>query len=218
LWKLSRRYGIKLPETPSLLYHHGLTLLDAAVHQYIAKGDFIDAGAYDGASALVFQKYQPHRVYSFEPSPANQAIYLATMKRNRIKKDKFELVNAGLSEQDGELHFDPEAGIATTLSETGGQSCKITSIDNYAELHGLDVKLIKADIEGMGLELLKGAVKTIKKQRPLLLLSVYHNCKELLGQYELLKSMNLEYEIKFCPLYRCAFELTLIAFPKELIN
>lgn len=214
--KAGRRYKLRTPESVSLVYHHGLTLLPESVHRYICGSDFIDAGAYDGASALVFQKYGPHCVYSFEPSMDNQAIFMRTMKKNHVPAKKYQLVGQGLSDGDGFLHYDPIAGIGTKLSEAGPQSTRVTSIDAFAAEHCLTVKLIKADVEGMGLSLLKGCLQTIRQHRPVLLLSVYHNREELFGLYELLKSLDLAYTIRFRALHYSVYELTMIAYPAEL--
>lgn len=214
--KAGRRLKIRTPESVSLVYHHGLTLLPESVHQYISGSDFIDAGAYDGASSIVFQKYEPRCVYSFEPSLENQSLFMETMKKHRVPAKNFQLIGQGLSDGEGFLHYDPIAGIGTKLTDSGPQTTKVTSLDAFTEEHGLTVKLIKADVEGMGLSLLKGCLQTIKKHRPVLLLSVYHNREELFGLYELLKSLNLSYNIRFRALHYSVYELTMIAFPAEL--
>lgn len=215
-WKAARRLKIRTPESVSLVYHHGLTLLPESVHRYICDSDFIDAGAYDGASCLVFQKYKPRCVYSFEPSQENQAVFMQMMKKHRVPETKFQLIGDGLADVEGSLRYDPTGGSGTKLSDSGPQTAKVTSIDTFAAKHSLTVKLIKADVEGMGLSLLKGALQTIRQHRPVLLLSVYHNQEELFGIYELLRSLNLAYTIRYRALHYSIYELTMIAFPEEL--
>ena len=79
--------------------------------------------------------------------------------------------------------------------------------------------VLKADIEGMGLNFVRGAEQIIRRDRPLLSLSIYHNASEFAGIYQTLKSWNLDYhfEIKsFSPLTPWG-EHSLFAYPKEWI-
>ncbi|KKM95531.1 hypothetical protein LCGC14_1187320, partial [marine sediment metagenome] len=48
-----------------------------------------------------------------------------------------------------------------------------TTIDSYVKERNLKVGLIKLDIEGHGLKALEGAKNTIKKYKPMLLISIY---------------------------------------------
>lgn len=77
--------------------------------------------------------------------------------------------------------------------------------------------MIKADVEGMGLKVLNGAEKIIRRDRPLLSLSIYHNEEEFTGIYRTLRSWDLGYhcEIKqFSPLVPHG-EYSLFAYPAE---
>ena len=96
-------------------------------------------------------------------------------------------------------------------------SIEIKSIDQLFLNSSDKIGLIKADVEGMGLDLVKGATEIIKRDLPVLSLSIYHNEDELLGIYSYLKSMNLEYEyhVRVLSCKYCFVELTLIAFPKK---
>ena len=92
----------------------------------------------------------------------------------------------------------------------------MTTLDDFVRDIPKPVGLIKADVEGMGLELVEGSLETIKKDLPILSLCIYHNKEEFFGIYELLKSLDLNYEFKLESL--CApwknNELTLLALPK----
>ena len=81
------------------------------------------------------------------------------------------------------------------------------------------MKLIKADIEGMGLAMVRGAEEVIRKNRPVLSLSIYHNREELFGIYQTLREWKLDYH---CMVRMLAWplpgfaELSLLAWPAEL--
>ena len=96
----------------------------------------------------------------------------------------------------------------------------MTTLDIFAEEKNISsVGLIKTDVEGMGLNLLHGAVKVIQRDRPVLALAAYHNTDELLGQYEFLKSNLPDYhfEIRDLP-PGTSFEVTLLGLPREIMR
>ena len=70
------------------------------------------------------------------------------------------------------------------------------SIDDYVKENNInDVSLIKFDIEGAEMNALKGAINTIKKQKPLLYIPIYHLESDI---YEIPKFINdLGLETKF---------------------
>ncbi|GAH11962.1 unnamed protein product, partial [marine sediment metagenome] len=53
-------------EIPVFYYHNGLKYLPRNIIKQLEKKDFIDGGAYNGDSALIFEKhYNPKKIYSF---------------------------------------------------------------------------------------------------------------------------------------------------------
>ncbi len=81
-----------------------------------------------------------------------------------------------------------------------------------------DIRLIKADLEGMGLSMLQGAEQTIRKNRPLLSLSIYHNREELFEIYRTLRSWDLNYVFTVrSTVFPLGFsEINLLGYPMEL--
>ena len=76
------------------------------------------------------------------------------------------------------------------------------------------------DVEGYGMPVIKGAIETIKRDRPVLVLGVYHNSEELFGIKPYLEA-NLEnyvYEFKLQHFLKEDFdEMILFGYPKEII-
>lgn len=206
-------------------YHLGLRFAAPEVKEYIKDKVFIDAGAGFGDSALVFLKYYaPAKVYSFEPSKSNRELCLKHFKKNAISKEKYDLCAIGLGEIPGELHLTDNGGLGFMLkSEEAANSETITipidTIDNLFSNKTDKIGLIKADVEGMCLEMVRGAEKIIKRDLPVLSLGIYHNQEELLGVYSYLKSLNLNYEYQIQSLSPKveSIELTLLAFPKKAL-
>ena len=207
----------------SFLTHHGLRLLDFPVRDYLRDGNFIDAGCCFGDSALVFLKhYAPGKVYSFEPSESNRNVCKNYLKRNKINPEKIELVPLGLGAENETIFFHETPGESNSLLTHAENGIPITvkTLDTFCTERNLSrVKLIKADIEGMGMDMLHGAEKVIRENRPVMSLSIYHNKKELFGIYQTLQKWNLNYHYMVrmlaWPLPGFA-ELSLLAWPAEL--
>ena len=122
----------------------------------------------------------------------------------------------GLGEKNESKKIQDGKGSITTLSENGSFSVEVTTLDSCKEVDGT-VGWIKIDLEGYGLSAVKGMVETIKRDRPVLTLAVYHCAEELFGIKKLLESLDLNYKIMFRSLRFDEYhELTLIAYPAEL--
>ena len=201
----------------SLVCHHGLPQLPDSAKKVMAGKDFIDAGAYQGDSCVILAEYGPRRIWAFEPSPANLTELHRTMQNNNIPKTRYETVASGLAATTGTCFFHDCGNNGTDLKITGESQTAVTTLDAFSADHDLTVGLIKADVEGMGLEVVRGAEKTIKRDRPVLALAIYHNQDEFLRVYSLLKSWQLNYVFKmldFPPHSEC--EITLLAYPEPV--
>ena len=211
--------NIHLGGPESLVYHHGLIFSPDSVKKYIQKGVFIDVGGCFGDSALVFLRhYNPSKVITFEPSAQNRAIYKSVMQMNCVDESKFELSEFGLGKECTSFYYMEKQGGGNTLiqTENGENKVEITTLDKFCfDRQISNIKLIKADVEGMGLDMLLGSENTIRRNRPVLNLSIYHNRDELLKIYKTLYEWQLDYHFMIRNLGLAA-ELTLIAWPEEL--
>lgn len=205
-------------------YHHGLRFAPSEIKDYIKGKTFIDAGAGFGDSALVFLKYyEPGKVYSFEPSALNRRNCLEHFRKNAIPEEKYDICAMGLGQQCGNLQLKDTGGMGFDLttadsSRTDGELIKIDTVDHLFLPQKDKIGLIKADVEGMCLDMIRGAEEIIKRDLPVLSLGIYHNQEELLGVYEYLKSLNLNYEYLIQSLSPKieSIELNLLAFPKNV--
>ena len=186
----------------SLYYHHGLRFAPESVKKHIAGKLFGDIGGYLGDSTLVFLEYDPEKILIFEPDETCLGKLTKTLNRNHIPKEKYDIHQVGLADVD-------------TFSN-GMKCCAMDEISsNYATPFGV----LKADIEGMGAAFVRGARKTIERDRPLLSLAIYHNEEEFTEIYRMLKSWGVDYhvEIKSLNPFAAHGEVTLLAYPKEWI-
>lgn len=134
----------------------------------------IDVGTNIGETLLNFAKInRDGRNIGFEPVP-----YLFGAARRNIELNAFSnilLENLALSSTEGDLVFNiatqnNSGGIyLSTPSETSDASCKIdvTTLDKYVSANNVaNISLIKIDVEGFEIKVLKGAEKTIGTYKP----------------------------------------------------
>lgn len=216
-----RKYLFPVAGPESLLFHHGLLFLPEAAIQYLEGGSFVDAGACYGDSTLIFSRfYNPGRIYAFEPSEKNRKIMKEMMAGCKVPDECYEIIPFGVGEKQEQLLFCEQESPSFGVRESGdGVSVEILPLDQYVEEHQVKkIRLIKADLEGMGLSMVKGAQQTIRENRPILSLSIYHNREELFEIYRTLRSWNLDYEFTIRSMaFPLVFEeITLLGYPAEL--
>ncbi|WP_297276693.1 FkbM family methyltransferase [uncultured Brachyspira sp.] len=111
-----------------------------------------------------------------------------------INNDNIILVNAGISNEESEFYINGEGVMSSNrLSKIGDSTIKSYSIDNY--FNDIPVTFIKADIEGEELNMLKGAINSIKKYKPKMAISVYHKPDDLLTIPQFIKELVPEYNL-----------------------
>ena len=181
-------------EASVFYYRHGLSHLKTL--DTVKGRAVIDAGGFIGDSVLVFQELGASAVYTFEPVPENFALLRRTLELNRITNAVAENIALGA-----------ESGTALMSVGGSGSSIKngdtarrgecievpVRALDDYAHERSLQVGLIKTDLEGAEMDFLKGAKKTICGQKPILLISIYHNPRDFFEIKPLIESWNLGY-------------------------
>lgn len=189
---------IKLFESSVFFHRHGLDRLKTK--DQVKDKAIIDAGCYIADSALVFRHEFPDApIYGFEPLKSNFELAQKTVSLNNLKNIIME--NKGLGEAETTLKmktYDTDLkNIESTICTEGNQDVEITTIDAYVKEHGLKVGLIKTDVEGFEPQLLQGAKQTICEQKPILLISIYHNYNDFYKIKPLIESWNLGYKFDF---------------------
>ena len=144
------------------------------------EGIFIDGGGLDLSTVLQYfnwTKCNNKQAISFEPDAINYQKCINTLYR--CEKTGIKIIPKGLWSKAGTLHFIENGNHMSKITdeETGCVEIDVTSIDEVLE----DRKccFIKLDIEGAELEALKGAEKTIKRDRPILAVCVYHKKEDI---------------------------------------
>lgn len=166
-----------------------------------AEGDVvIDAGGCYGDTALYFA-YKAGgggTVASFEFLPENLAVYRRNLDLNPGLASRVRLYERPVwSESDKEL-FVVGSGPATQVKPVSTdpdairvQTLRIDDLVSKGDVPRID--FIKMDIEGAELEALKGAEAVIRRFKPKLAITVYHNFKDFWTIPQFLDSLQLGY-------------------------
>ncbi len=179
-----------------------------ALPQFINNGTehFVDAGAYVGDTVEKFiwaQNGAFKKIYAFEPGPTqwialNERLCRLT-KEWALDTSKIHLMNAGLGSERSFASMNINdnhllgANLTTKTQESDEFNITVESLDDI--LNGDPVTFLKADIEGMEMEMLRGAKKSITTHKPKMALSVYHKPDDLINIVSFIKAIDPNYKI-----------------------
>ena len=169
---------------PGEYYHHRVFTL--------GKDEvLVDAGAFDGDSALGFIEAVSEsfeKIYAFELEENNYNKMLIKLEKY---KDKIEFINQGVWSHKDFLNFGGDK-YGSHIDANSDNKANVISIDEVVD--GGRVTFIKMDVEGSELPALDGCKTTIMTQKPKLAISAYHYLSDL---------WNVPKKIKdFCPEYK----------------
>lgn len=211
-------------------YYHGLSLLPDQITKYIKDNDFIDAGAFIGDSAIALKEYQYKKIYSIEISPKSIKRYKANLARHNINVDKFDIINIGIASTNDKtpIKLADTGSSGLSLLRKAGKYDEILvdqkTTDYIVDHYKISPRFIKVDIEGNGLEFVKGAKETLVKYRPVLSIAIYHNPYEFFEIKPLLEKFLIDYVFMVRKLSTgiknnlCHSEVVLLGYPKEIIR
>lgn len=177
-YQIANKQGFQ-PEV--FYFRNGLKFVEPKIiENYLKDRDVIDGGACSGDSALMFSEYDfVHKVYAFEPVKTSYEGLKKTLEINNC--EKAEAIHKGLGDR-------------CATAEIMGENSEIITVDEFAK----DKKIgcIKFDLEGMESQALQGCMETIKRDKPLLLICIYHTPKDFFEIKPMLEALNLGYRFK----------------------
>jgi FkbM family methyltransferase len=179
---------------------YGLDRLPKKVVDALSGKDFLDVGAFYGDSGIVFLQCNPRKIYAYEPVPSSYNVLLKTIRKNApdiivpVKKglgDVRQVLPIGLNSSASSLLLPFRAGGKTVEIE-------IDTIDNACK--NKNVGLIKMDVEGFEYNVIKGGLETIRRDKPVLLISIYHTGKDFFEIMPVLRACCPDYKFLFIDL------------------
>lgn len=134
-------------------------------------GIALDIGANVGQYSLLLSRVC-ERVFAFEPLPRNLHFLHRTLEVNRV--DNVTIVPCAVGEKLtlGAIRTAENSALAT-LDDDGAQPAAIMSCDEFVAQYGAVPSLIKVDVEGAEVNVLKGAAELLREHRPVVLLSTH---------------------------------------------
>ena len=155
---------------------------------------FIDCGAYTGDTleALTTHVGKVKKIVAFEPDSKNFKQLKAHITQNKSSMaESISLYQKGLWSSSQILFFEHAQGHNAHISNLGNMSLECVTLDEI--LLNWNPSFIKMDIEGAEIEAIKGAADIIKRCKPDLAISVYHDIEHLWQIPLLLRSLNKDY-------------------------
>ena len=134
---------------------------------------FVDVGAQEGK---VIEKFiELHgvdfkKIYAFEPDE----ISFRRLKNKCSKYDqrgKIKILKKGLSEVSGSFPFAKGFGYCSQFCECSNSLAETVTLDSI----NVEADVIKYHVEGHELQAIRGSLETIKKNRPVVIATIYHN-------------------------------------------
>lgn len=154
----------------------------------------IDGGGCWGDTALYFAR-TGSRVFCFECMPSNIAIIEENLRLNPALAAKVSVVQKALSNRSGEKAVFRDNGPGSRpAADSRGVEVETQTIDDLVAANSLDrVDFIKMDIEAAEPDALMGAEQTLRKHRPQLAISIYHDARHFACIPNWLADLNLGY-------------------------
>ena len=150
------------------------SLLLAALKPFLSSSDLVlDVGANVGNHSVYFAGESDCSVLAFEPVAEAFTCLLANIDTNGLEF-KIHPRNFALGAKAGRADIgtiDPENLGATRLEPDQAEGAVVVrTVDSLPEVQSDTVRLIKIDVEGMELSVLKGALRTVERDRPILVI------------------------------------------------
>lgn len=137
---------------------------------------FIDVGAHIGIYSLFLTDYAK-KIYAIEPELSNFNRLVSNIAINSIKNvSTFNKAVYSVNNKKLDLNLHRDSGLhSLVLASQKSKSQKVTTItlDYLIQKNKItNIGLIKIDVEGAEIEVLKGAKKTLKKYHPTILIEI----------------------------------------------
>ena len=139
---------------------------------------FVDAGAYRGDTARKQMQYSEglKKIIAIEPDPKTYKKLCQEFENEG--SIEFRPYNVGLSDKEQTLPFCGDGGRGgSSAVNAGTKTASFLTLDSIVADEKVDY--VKYDVEGFEYDALLGSVRTVRKSRPYMLVSLYHRSEDL---------------------------------------
>jgi len=183
---------------------------------------YLDCGAYDGDTVLLFHNSAPEgyqSIIAFEPDITIQNSLRRTIQTNNIHN--VEIISKGLYNFNGKLRFTLDGFYSNiedsnTSMRPNHQQIEVEAATLDSIIKDRFVDIIKFDIEGAEYKALLGAQRTIQRNKPRLAVCLYHSFTDFIEIPELIHEIVPEYELFIRHHSKSCTDTILYAIPSNL--
>ena len=164
----------------------------------VREGVFVDVGAHVGKYTVIMARKLKGAgmVLAFEPHPVNFKYLLVNLRLNGLSNVLPFNMACYSSDRCLDLYVSQDSGLHSLILPRSERKIKVKActIDAMVEkLHLEDIRLIKVDVEGAEIEVIKGCLQTINKFSPTLMVEVrFSNVAEF---SRLMSQLNYKMEV-----------------------
>jgi FkbM family methyltransferase len=218
-----KTYYLPIPSFYAYVFdlHYGLKQLHNKAIDKIKGRDILDIGAAYGDAGILFLQYQPRKIYAYEPVSENFDLLLKTIQKNNCT-EFIVPVKKAIGETISTMTITNNSYASTLISNFQNsdetEKIEITTIDHIAK--DMNIGLIKIDVEGFEYFVVKGGLDTIKRDRPIILISVYHTGKDFFEICPMIQAHCPEYKFLYVDMapHLLIVEKLIIAYPEIILN
>ena len=143
----------------------------------VGHGTMLDIGANTGVHSIRVALQRPEvRIFAFEPVAENHAVLVKNIARNGLAQ-RVCAVQVAVGASQGTVRMPANFGtgnwVGGIIPGANSEEIPVLTIDSFLKARGIvDVGLVKCDVEGYELQVLRGMTTCLQHMRPRLLLEV----------------------------------------------
>lgn len=185
-------------ETAIFVEHYGLNYLSS--RDRLEGSVAVDCGAYVGDSTFLLNRLvRFEKIVAVEPDPENHSILSKNIQLNAL--ENVLPLQKGVGETRQKVRLAYTGAVDTRISGSSdpkGAWVEIDTLDCIVEDCRLDkVGLVKMDVEGAEYEAIRGAARTMRRFKPVLLICLYHKGQHFFKLPELIRTIEPSYKFRF---------------------
>ena len=210
-WRLALDFNLLPRPVSQTIYFHE-SFLRENPEEFL-----IDGGAFTGDTLKSFlEGFGRNGFYQalcFEPDPRNFETLREAAVSLASEKGLIQVYPYALGDVVAKIRVETSGGPSSRVG-FGETTISCRMIDEFAT-EDLSPSFIKLDIEGYELPALRGALETIRKNKPVLAVSAYHKQDDLWELPLNIHTMQPEYEFRLAPHVADGWDLVLYAASRE---